>query len=282
MHTLWIKPIAGAGFTWAMVTSMAGAQQAAPPLAQPLWEVGILAGAASTPAYPASTERTDRGLVLPYLIYRGDIIRADRGGIGARLVHTDDVELDIGFAASLPASSSGIAARRDMPDLGTLIEFGPRIKGTLARPTSGSRVRFELPLRSVMEVNNGVRSQGFALEPEIIYETVIAGGNWRLSTSASAVIGDSALNQYFYGVPTPFATAQRPAYEARAGLIATRLTINAAKSLHPDLRVFGFVRLESYAHSANQTSPLYLQTTGTSIGMGLSWTLGRSTELARD
>jgi outer membrane scaffolding protein for murein synthesis (MipA/OmpV family) len=254
----------------------------AQPATLPLWEVGALAGAASTPAYPASTERTYRGLVLPYLIYRGDIVRADRGGIGARLLRTDDIELDVGFAASLPASSSDIAARKDMPDLGTLIEFGPRLKGTLARPASGGRVRFELPLRSVLEINNGVRSQGYALEPEVIYEMRDIGGNWRLSTSASAVIGDSALNQYFYGVPTAYATAQRPAYEARAGLIATRLTINAAKSINPVLRVYGFVRYESYANSANQTSPLYLQTSGSSIGLGVSWALGRSTTMAKD
>ena len=220
--------------------------------------------------------------MLPYLVYRGDIVRADRGGIGARLVHTDAMELDVGFAASLPASSSDIAARKDMPDLGTLIEFGPRLKGTLANPAAGGRVRFELPLRSVLEINNGVRSQGYALEPEVIYEIHDAGGNWRLSTSVSAVLGDSALNQYFYGVPAAFATAQRPAYEARAGLIATRLTINAAKSIGPNLRVYGLARYESYAHSANQSSPLYLQTAGTSIGVGVSWTLGRSTTMARD
>jgi outer membrane scaffolding protein for murein synthesis (MipA/OmpV family) len=278
MLTYWIKPIAGAGLAWAMVAPGVSAQ----PATLPLWEVGVLAGAASTPAYPASTERTYRGLVLPYLIYRGDIVRADRGGIGARLLRTDDIELDVGFAASLPASSSDIAARKDMPDLGTLIEFGPRLKGTLARPASGGRVRFELPLRSVLEINNGVRSQGYALEPEVIYEMRDIGGNWRLSTSASAVIGDSALNQYFYGVPTAYATAQRAAYEARAGLIATRLTINAAKSINPDLRVYGFVRYESYANSANQTSPLYLQTSGSSIGVGVSWALRRSTTMAKD
>lgn len=276
MNIFWKKSLFGAWWGWAAVTQGAAAQ----PAALPLWELGVVAGGASTPAYPASTERTHRGLVLPYLIYRGDVIRADRGGIGARLMRTDAMELDVGFAASLPASSNDIAARKDMPDLGTLIEFGPRLKGTLARPASGGRLRYELPLRSVLEINNGIRSQGYALEPEVIYEMRDLGGNWRLSTSVSAVIGDSALNQYFYGVPAAFATAQRPAFEAKAGLIATRLTMNAAKSFSPDVRVFGFVRYESYAQSANQSSPLFLQSSGTAIGIGMSWTLGRSSALA--
>lgn len=240
----------------------------------PLWEVGVFAGGFSAPAYPASSERSTRALVLPTLIYRGEVFRSDRGGVGARLLRTDSTELDIGFAASLPASSQDIPARQGMPDLGTLIEFGPRLKGTLARPSPGSRLVYELPLRTVLEINNGVRNQGFAMEPELSYE--VRGAGWRLSTSASLVLGDSQLNQYFYGVPANLATAQRPAYTAQAGLIATRLTLSASRDLGPDVRVYAYVRAESYAGSANATSPLYQQTTGTSAGLGLRWTLGRS------
>lgn len=246
----------------------------------PLWELGVFAGGLSSPAYPASSERSTRALVLPTFIYRGEVFRSDRGGVGARLLHTEDTELDIGFAASLPASSQDIPARQGMADLGTLIEFGPRLKGTLAPPSPGSSVRYELPLRTVLEINNGVRNQGFALEPEIRYEVRDVGAGWRMSTSASLVLGDSRLNQYFYGVPADLATAQRPAYTAQAGLITTRLTLNASRSLGPDVRVFAFVRAESYAGSANTASPLYQQSTGTSAGLGLNWTLSRSTAKA--
>lgn len=242
----------------------------------PLWEVGVFAGGLSGPAYPASSERSTRALVLPTLIYRGEVFRSDRGGVGARLLRTEDTELDIGFAASLPASSQDIPARQGMLDLGTLIEFGPRLKGTLARPSAGSQLRYELPLRTVLEINNGVRNQGFALEPELTFEVRDVGAGWRLSTSASLVLGDSKLNQYFYGVPADLATAQRPAYTAQAGLIATRLTLNAARDLGPDVRVYAYLRAESYAGSANAASPLYQQSTGTSVGLGLRWTLSRS------
>ncbi|MDR7307445.1 MipA/OmpV family protein [Rhodoferax saidenbachensis] len=240
----------------------------------PLWEVGMFAGGFSSPAYPASSERSTRALVLPTLIYRGEVFRSDRGGVGARVLHTEDTELDIGFAASLPASSQDIPARQGMPDLGTLIEFGPRLKGTLARPTPDSQLRYELPLRMVLEINSGVHNQGFAMEPELSYD--VRSGSWRLSTSASLVLGDSRLNQYFYGVPADLATAQRPAYTAQAGLISTRLTLNASRNLGPDVRVFAYVRMERYAGSANAASPLYQQSTGTSAGLGLLWTLGRS------
>lgn len=46
------------------------------------------------------------------------VAAALRNGVGARLVHTRDYDFDVGFAASLPLSSSDIAVRRGMPDLG--------------------------------------------------------------------------------------------------------------------------------------------------------------------
>lgn len=252
----------------------------AQPAALPLWELGVFAGSASTPAYPGSSDRAVRTLALPFFIYRGDVFRAERGSVGARVFRSDDIELDVGFSASLPASSDDVSVRKGMPDLGTLLEFGPRLKMTLARPSPGSRLLLELPVRAVLEVNNGVRRQGFAVEPELGYEVRDAGAGWSLSTTASLFFGDADLNRYFYGVSAPFATAARPAYEARAGLITARLGVTTAKSLTPDLRVFVFARHDLQDGSANKDSPLFQQTTGTSLGLGLTWTVGRSSQKA--
>jgi len=250
--------------------------------ALPLWELGMVAGAVSTPAYPASTERVSRALALPIFFYRGEVLRADRNNVGARLVHTRNYDFDVGFAASLPSSSSDIAVRSGMPDLGTLVEFGPRLKLTLARPAPGSRLRLELPVRAVLEINGGVRGQGLAFEPELGYESAALLDGWRLSASGSLVLGDRQLNQYFYGVSPEFASAGRPAYDAREGLLATRLAASASKDQTPNLRVFGFVRHESYGGSANSDSPLFLRSNGTSVGVGLIWTLVHSERRAAD
>jgi MipA family protein len=265
-----------------LVCMATGARAQSAPPTQPLWEAGAFIGAVGTPAYPASSDRTGRVLALPYLVYRGDVLRIDRSNVGARLVHTDDLEVDVGFAASLPASSRDVAARNGMNDLGTLFEFGPRVRSTVARLSAGSRIRFDLPLRTVIEVNNGIRNQGFAMEPELTYEVRDVYDGWRLSTGASLVIGDSRLQSYFYGVPMADATAQRPAFEAQAGLLAARLSLSTAKSLTPDMRVFAFVRYENYASAANQASPLYVQNSGTAAGVGLTWTFARSSERAND
>ena len=261
-----------------LFTLVTSAQAQMVPL--PLWELGVFAGTATTPAYPGSSDRATRSLAVPLFVYRGEVLRVERGDVGARLFSSDSVELDLGFSASLPASSDDLTARRGMSDLGTLVEFGPRVKLTLARPTPGTRVRLELPVRAVLEFNNGVRQQGYAFEPELGIEVRDAGAGWSLSATASLVFGDKDLNNYFYGVSAPFATVVRPAFDAKAGLITTRLGLSASKGLSPDVRAFGFVRYEWLEGAANKASTLFQQTAGTSIGLGLLWTVGRSQQRA--
>ena len=272
-----MKRVLVLGATLLATTLTARAQEAN----LPLWEVGVFGGTASAPSYPGSPDRSARTLVLPYLVYRGEVLRMERNNLGARLVHTDDVEFDLGFDASLPSNSQDTTTRQGMPDLGTLIEFGPRLKLTLARPAPGQRLRLDLPLRAVLEVHSGVRQQGAVFEPELQFEARDIGAGWSLGSGASVVIGDRKLNRYFYEVAPQFATAGRPAYAAQAGLIATRLTFNTPKELSPDARVFGLLRLESYAGSANQNSPLHARSGGVWIGLGLAWTLGGSESRAR-
>jgi outer membrane scaffolding protein for murein synthesis (MipA/OmpV family) len=107
----------------------------------------------------------------------------------------------------------------------------------------------------------------------------IAGG-WSLSTSGSLVWGDRKLNNYFYGVTPQFATASRPAFDAQSGLIATRVGLSTSKEITPDVRIFGFARYESYSGAANLASPLHQASSGSSVGIGLAWTLGRSAQRA--
>lgn len=262
------------------VAAAAGAQPVDPNL--PLWEILVGAGGVVTPAYPGSQDRSSRALVLPYLIYRGKVLRSDQSGIAARLLRTDKAEFDIGFAASLPARSEDVAARAGMPNLGTLVEFGPRLKYKITGPAPDSGWRFELPLRAVIEVRSGLRRQGWTLEPKLVYEARDAHDVWNIDTSASVVLGDDGINDYFYEVRPQFATPERSAYSAKAGLLLMRAGVFAARKLNPDLRVFGFVRYESYANAANRDSPLMLKQTGASAGIGIAWTLRRSTRLARE
>ena len=248
----------------------------------PLWEAGLGAAAFSTPAYPGADDRSNRGLTLPFLIYRGKVLRADQNGIGARLLDTDKAEFDIGFAAALPAHASDVDARRGMPDLGTLVEFGPRLKYKFADWGEGGRMRFELPLRTVIEARGGLRRQGWTTEPRLVWEKRGEAARWTMEAQLGAVFGDRRINRYFYEVQPQYATAARPAWAANGGLMLVRTGLFGTWRMNPDLRVFGFVRYESYAGSANRDSPLMRRSTGASAGIGFAWTLARSQARARD
>jgi len=257
---------------------------------RPLWEVGAVAFGTRQQAYPGSALTVSNSLALPWFIYRGRWLRADEGTFGVRALKTPRSEIDIGFAGAFGSSASQSAVRRGMPDIGTLVEFGPRLKlnlGTLgtappgtpgaagtAAGRDGLRWRLALPLRGVFDLSDGLAHRGLSFEPEL--GVSLRSGAWRLGASLGAVIGDRRLTGVFYGVDPVFATASRPAYTARAGLITTRLGFNASTDLGPDWRVFGFARLDSVAGAANRASPLVERTRGTSYGIGLSWTWLRS------
>jgi outer membrane scaffolding protein for murein synthesis (MipA/OmpV family) len=256
-------------------------EPAGPP-GQPLWEIGVAGGVVSTPSYPGAEDRETRALGLPTVIYRGKIFRADQSGIGARVFRSDAAELDIGLAASLPARSDDVAARAGMPDLGALAEFGPRLKLRLAQLDERRAVRFELPLRAVLEVRGGVRHQGYTFEPRLAYEERSGDGKWRFEGHVAAVVGDGKINRYFYEVRPEYATGTRPAYTADSGLILARVGVFAARVVNRDLRVYGFLRAENYGIGANDDSPLHRRDNGLSAGVGLAWTWKRSLALAGD
>jgi outer membrane protein len=247
----------------------------------PLWELGVFGGAATTPAYPGSRDRSARALALPFFIYRGDVLRVDQQGIGARLRRSERTELDVGLAASLPANSDDVSARTGMPNLGTLLELGPRLKIMLVKPTPDSRIRLDLPLRAVIEARGGMRTQGWTFEPKIVYESRGPQENWTFDANLGMVIGDGKVNRYFYEVLPAYATPQRPAFQADSGLMLVRLGASASRLLNPDVRVYGFMRYESYAGAANRDSPLMQRRTGTSAGLAFAWTIKRSAQFAR-
>jgi outer membrane scaffolding protein for murein synthesis (MipA/OmpV family) len=246
-----------------------------------LWEIGVGAAALSTPAYPGADERESRLLVFPNIIYRGEILRADRSGINARLFQSDRAELDVGFAGALPSDSDDVDERAGMPDLGPLVEFGPRLKIKLAELGENRRLRLELPLRAVIEARGGLHGRGYTFEPRLAYEMAGPRRLWTLEGNLSLVAGDRKINRHFYEVAPQYATASRPAYAADAGLLMTRLGLFGSRRINEDVRVFGYVRYETYQGTANRDSPLHVKDSGVSGGVGVMWTFKRSAARAR-
>lgn len=246
---------------------------------QPLWEAGFFGVGGSQQAYPGSRQQVNSGLVLPFFIYRGQVLRAEQGGVGLRALRTARMEFDVGLAGSFGSSASQDDARRGMPDIGTLIELGPRVKWDLGAAPWGGQLNATVPLRGVFDVSNGFAFRGVSLEPVLSWGDRTASG-WAYGVSAGLLIGNRRLADTFYGVAPAEATATRPMYEARAGLVATRLSFNVSRRLGDDWRVFATARLDSVEGAANRRSPLVDKPTGASAGIGLAWTWMRSQQPA--
>ncbi|MBR7800789.1 MipA/OmpV family protein [Undibacterium fentianense] len=241
----------------------------------PLWELGASAFALTQQAYPGSDTYVNRALAVPYFLYRGEHFRVDRGNTGYRAVKTPQFEFDIGFAGAFGSSSDKVEARRGMEKLGSLIEFGPRFKWNISNPEANGRWRFELPARAVFDISNQFKRRGYTIEPEIEFERRAFGG-WRYSTGLSAVWGNQQFADTFYQVKPNQVLIDRPAYQAKKGLIAWRLSGFISHSYTNDFRVFAGVRVDSVIGAANEDSPLVKRKTAPSLLLGMTYTWMRS------
>ena len=249
---------------------------------KPLWEAGLAGFGLTGPAYPGAADDVARGLVLPWFVYRGPVWRAAGGTVGARVAKNAFAEFDIGLSGALRASSDDVKVRSGMPELGFLLEFGPRAKLNLARPSQDSVVRLELPLRGVFEFNSGVNYRGLTFEPKLTYDNRDLGRGWGFSGSLGLIYGDQQFNQYLYGVSSQYATSSRSASTAKAGLITPRAQLTLSHKLNEDVRMFAFSRTDFSGKGVNSDSPLHLQERGTTLGLGIIWTIGRSSQMVND
>src|SRR5690554_7521233 len=87
-------------------TSAWAAEEEPVMLEKPLWELGLGGGLLIQPQYPGAGERQTRGLALPYMVYRGDILRIGDGQ-SARAVAAENsfYELSLSFDAAFDEES---------------------------------------------------------------------------------------------------------------------------------------------------------------------------------
>jgi len=260
-------------------------EPAGPGAGAALWELGLGALAGWQPAYPGADEHLRKLRLLPYGIYRGDVVRVEDGAVGLRAVRTPRTEWGVSGAFSFGGGADQVKARSGMPSIGTLVEAGPQLRVNLGPLDEGAdaarRTRLFLPLRMVFDMNDRFSRQGWSFEPRLGH-TLWQGGDASLSTSAGLLFGDRRLNSLFYGVAPAYATPERPAYTARGGLIALRLGTTWAQRLTPAVRVYAFAGLESVQGAANGASPLVRRRQDLSLGIGATWSLWRSDGPARE
>jgi outer membrane protein len=258
----------------------AGPPEAASPGPLPLWEAGIAVGFVSVQTYTGASTRKARTLPAPYVVYRGRWLRAS--GRSVRLVFYERPRLwaDLSAGGWIPVSSEDEPARAGMPRRDFTVQAGPRLNYRAWR-TARTDTVLRLAVRAVWSVDgwNDTSHRGWIAQPAVAFSFRPWG---RLSTgvSLSTLWGDAEQNGYFYNVPAPFATPERPAYRSGAGLVWTALKLSAAWRFNPDLRLGVFVNLKTLEGSVVADSPLVSRRASVSAGAGLVWVFAHSQRTA--
>jgi outer membrane scaffolding protein for murein synthesis (MipA/OmpV family) len=242
---------------------------------QPLWELGLGAGALRLPHYRGSDQDHDWLLPVPYLVYRGSFLRADREGARAVLLETERVQFDLSLAASLPTRSEDDDARRGMDDLAPTVELGPDLRMTLARG-AGWRLDLRAPVRAALTVESDPRSIGWTATPHLRLDLSDLHG-WKLGLQAGPVWGSRRYHAYFYEVGPADATARRPAYRAPGGFGGGYALATLSRRFE-HVWAGAFLRHDTLHGAAFGDSPLVRDRGQLSFGMALTWVFASSTQ----
>jgi MipA family protein len=263
----------------AAALTAAAAPAAEPPAAElPLWEAGIGVGALHLPHYRGARQSNDWLLPLPFFIYRGEVVRADRDGIRAKLIDSDRIDFDLSGSASAPVRSEDDDAREGMPDLDGTVELGPNLNLTLARGT-GWKLDFRVPVRASVTLDSNPRFIGWAAVPNVNLDRRL--GAWNLGLNTGPTFATRRYHAHFYSVAPAFATAERPAYSASGGYGGWQGT--AALSRRDGNRWTGmFVKVDHVGGARFEASPLVQRRTTVAFGVALSWSIWRSDRLVPD
>ena len=245
---------------------------------KPLWEFGIGAGAIAFPDYRGSDEARVYPVPVPYFVYRGPFLKADRDGLRGKLFNREYVELDLSVGATIPVNSSDNAARRGMPDLKPTLELGPSVEVHLWR-SADRDVKFDLvmPLRVPITLESSPRSLQWLFAPRfnIDFENVGGRNGWNIGGGVGPVFAADKFHEYFYSVPAQFATPQRPEYRADGGYSGMHVLAAVSKRF-PQYWFGAFLRYDWLGGAEFANSPLMRRENYLAGGFGFAWMIGES------
>ena len=171
---------------------------------RPRWEVGVGLGGMSLLDYRGSDERRQYVFPVPYFVYRGDVLKADRDGARAELIGTDRFHLDVGLGASAPVSSQKNKARAGMPNLPGVVEIGPALDALLYQDKDDLvRLRFRVPVTYGVTMRQGLGGNGWQASPKLTLDVndVLGLVGWNAVLQTGPLFSSRQRHAYYYDVP---------------------------------------------------------------------------------
>lgn len=246
---------------------------------EPRWEAGAGLGVTSIPDYRGADEGHTYVFPIPYFVYRSDKLKIDRDGVHRDLARSDGAVLDFSAAISPPAKSKDNTARQGMDDIKPSFEIGPSLKWLMYESPRQDVVLFaHLPVRAVM--TTGFEYIGWVSSPHLNLDVLNLGpsGGWNFGFAIGPLYGDERYHDYYYEVKPEFATATRPAYDAKGGYSGSRVTLSLSKRFSK-IWFGSFVRYDDLHGAAFIDSPLIRKDHSLMAGFGISYIFAQSEEM---
>jgi len=277
-----IFTLIGGGCAWGDEASPSQADEK-----QPLWEFGVAGAAARLPHYIGSDEYETYYYPLPYLIYRGEILRANREGIRGIFYKGENFETSISLWGNPPVPEDN-QAREGMPELDAIGEIGPSMRYYLYRHGWQDHLYLQTALRTTysFDFNGGfdvdMDYQGWHGGIDLSYQNKrwFADRNLSIYFKAGLHFADSLYNNYFYGVPAQYARPGRDQFEADGGYAGLSISGSAYKELTSKLSIGCYVRWNNVNGAVFEDSPLVRDKNNYAIGALLVWKLAESSKPA--
>lgn len=252
----------------------------------PLYEYGVVGIAAQLPHYRGSDEYSTYAFPLPYFIYRGEKIKANRDGVRGIFWRNEKFQTDISLSGNPPVTDDN-DAREGMGELDGLIEIGPALRYYFY--DFGERESFFLQWNVRAGFSFGFDSgldvsyQGLISDFSLVYRnaSLFREQNIRFHLKTGPQFGDKKIHSYFYEVGEEFVTETREQYSAEAGYGGWQVSGSILKELTPKFWLSFYGRYINSSGAAFEDSPLVETTNNYVIGTLLLWKFGESEELER-
>jgi outer membrane protein len=246
---------------------------------RPLWELGLGAGALIFHDYRGADTMHVYPVPVPYLVYRGKFLRSDHNGLRGRLFNKERIELNLSVNGTTPVRND--SSRHGMPDLRPTVEVGPSLDLHLWKSEDRLvRLDLRLPARAAFTVEASPHVVGVFFAPHLNLDIAQHRGEegWKLGLLAGPLFATRRYDEYFYSVAPQYASADRPAFEARGGYAGTQF-LAALTRRYPRYWLGAYLRHDTLAGASFAASPLVRRESYWSGGFGAVWIIGRSSRV---
>ncbi|MFT5084477.1 MAG: outer membrane protein [Lentisphaeria bacterium] len=223
---------------------------------QPKLELGLALAGQVLNDYRGSESIQTQAYPIPFFLYRGKFLKADRSGVRAEILSSNNLEFNLSGETALNGSSNDNELRFGMPDLESAFELGPSLNINVTGDNFGRGWQLRFPLRGVVTLGDtGVHYIGYNFNPRFTYvkPNVIPG--WTGKANVGLLYGSQRYHDYYYSVAEQYVTEGRERYTASRGFSGTYFKASLGRRNGPYIYAFS-LRYDNLEGATFESSPL--------------------------